>query len=62
MNDLLFYTLIAFLIYIIFFHKKSTEHFIDTKPNYKRNNRECSDLSINNSMFDYITSYQHKHQ
>ena len=60
MNDLLFYTLIAFLIYILFFHKKTTEHFIGTQSNYKKNNRECSDLSINNSMFDYITSYQHK--
>lgn len=60
MNDLLFYTLIAVLIYFVFFHKKVTDHFTNTQFNNKKNNKECSDLSINNTIYDYITYNRHK--
>lgn len=59
MNDILFYILIAFLIYFVFFHKKATEHFIDTQHNDKKNNKECSNLAINSSIYDYTTYNTH---
>lgn len=62
MNDILFYILIAFLIYFVFFNKKVTEHFIDTHYNDKKLNKQCSDLAINSSIYDYTTYNKHTYK
>jgi hypothetical protein len=52
MNNLLFYTLLAFLVYVFFFNKMS-EGFTSTPSKTKK---ECSEISINNAIYDYTIS------
>lgn len=52
MNNLLFYTLLAFLVYVFFFNEKS-EGFTATTSKTKK---ECSEIAINDAIYDYTIS------
>jgi hypothetical protein len=52
MNNLLFYTLLAFLVYVFFFNEKS-EGFAATSSKTKK---ECSEVAINDAIYDYTIS------
>ena len=54
MNNLLFYTLIGFLIYLFFFNKVLVDKFTNIK--LIKSKKECSEKSINDAIYNYNLS------
>lgn len=54
MNNLLFYTLIGFLIYLFFFNQVMVDKFTNLKT--IKSKKECSEMSMNDAIYNYNIS------